>query len=78
MSYVVPLAGTWIETRLSLPQRKRHTVVPLAGTWIETAIGTSLMPASVVVPLAGTWIETPRSSEPIVMKQRRSPRGNVD
>ena len=35
--YVVPLAGTWIETSYGVNRiYKRSIVVPLAGTWIET------------------------------------------
>ena len=36
MIAVVPLAGTWIETRSSVVLSASGTVVPLAGTWIET------------------------------------------
>ena len=34
--YVVPLAGTWIETLDPRAEGKSISVVPLAGTWIET------------------------------------------
>ena len=34
--FVVPLAGTWIETNLSEYVSDDNAVVPLAGTWIET------------------------------------------
>ena len=35
-SYVVPLAGTWIETKGEIIGNQALLVVPLAGTWIET------------------------------------------
>ena len=35
-NFVVPLAGTWIETGGTSGQAEERTVVPLAGTWIET------------------------------------------
>ena len=34
---VVPLVGTWIETKSQLIRIGRRKVVPLVGTWIETA-----------------------------------------
>ena len=34
--YVVPLAGTWIETDGADRPQLKVLVVPLAGTWIET------------------------------------------
>ena len=33
---VVPLAGTWIETKWQRIYEDMFCVVPLAGTWIET------------------------------------------
>ena len=33
---VVPLVGTWIETRFLCQNFPYPTVVPLVGTWIET------------------------------------------
>ena len=35
-SVVVPLAGTWIETKVFSSLHLSISVVPLAGTWIET------------------------------------------
>ena len=34
--FVVPLAGTWIETPPCIKYYSVQYVVPLAGTWIET------------------------------------------
>ena len=56
--FVVPLAGTWIETQKGQSLARLSLVVPLAGTWIETHIDKDKLPDIVVVPLAGTWIET--------------------
>ena len=36
ISFVVPRAGTWIETLSSSSKRYIALVVPRAGTWIET------------------------------------------
>ena len=58
MIRVVPLAGTWIETRISTYGTWSDSVVPLAGTWIETYRRERFEHVGGVVPLAGTWIET--------------------
>ena len=56
--FVVPRAGTWIETSVSLAGIGRVWVVPRAGTWIETLSVNENTGALSVVPRAGTWIET--------------------
>ena len=56
--FVVPLAGTWIETYDNRGLTVAANVVPLAGTWIETSSTDARRRAKSVVPLAGTWIET--------------------
>ena len=58
--FVVPLAGTWIETDTIQQTYCLTSVVPLAGTWIETLMEQLRLQGKTVVPLAGTWIETLR------------------
>ena len=58
LRFVVPLAGTWIETGVGEGELSQIIVVPLAGTWIETADLDQHISQNAVVPLAGTWIET--------------------
>ena len=58
---VVPLVGTWIETKYQPDNRWYNSVVPLVGTWIETSRARFPPTDSLVVPLVGTWIETLKS-----------------
>ena len=77
--FVVPLAGTWIETfgtmhspriiGTSFPLRERG--LKLCQSRIQDAV-------NIVVPLAGTWIETLTADGFIQDNDGRSPCGNVD
>ena len=75
---VVPLAGTWIETRYYKTACCISAVVPLAGTWIETMCLIHGEAEECVVPLAGTWIETIFTQTRPKTRSSRSLRGNVD
>ena len=55
---VVPHAGAWIETYLTMPRPTRDTVAPHAGAWIETTLLETGCNAEWVAPHAGAWIET--------------------
>ena len=54
---VAPLAGAWIEIRLTSKYFKPTLVAPLAGAWIEIEKGISHIDEKKVAPLAGAWIE---------------------
>ena len=76
--FVVPLVGTWIETRSKHCHERSCSVVPLVGTWIETDDAEKYAVRDVVVPLVGTWIETITKTTQKTKLHSRSPRGNVD
>ena len=76
--YVVPFAGTWIETGFGSGSAGGAGVVPFAGTWIETIVPQPCLRLSSVVPFAGTWIETSDQLKQAIEKIGRSLRGNVD
>ena len=65
ISFVVPYAGTWIETFMHGGGLTLAGVVPYAGTWIETLRKLDGKHGESVVPYAGTWIETYRKSKDI-------------
>ena len=75
---VAPLAGAWIEIRLSGAIRTPISVAPLAGAWIEIIVTEPLTLTPSVAPLAGAWIEILNSAAGGQTSGGRSPRGSVD
>ena len=77
--YVVPLAGTWIETDVISGNTTAVTVVPLAGTWIETRKERVLNHiCQTSFPSRERGLKLDRLAERNRGLHRRSPRGNVD
>ena len=56
-AFVVPRAGTWIETPFRCRRSALFCVVPRAGTWIEIRQPPAHPSNTGVVPRVGTWIE---------------------
>ena len=75
---VVPLAGTWIETRIVFLMYLLIQSFPLRERGLKRKSATILEHKKYVVPLAGTWIETMVSPSTRTILARRSPCGNVD
>ena len=55
---VVPLAGTWIETRCPVRNTFSFSSFPSRERGLKQLYGTDGIGGEAVVPLAGTWIET--------------------
>ena len=76
--YVVPRAGTWIETINQEHMWHRDSVVPRAGTWIETLAAFGIVVAGLAsFPVRERGLKHDKLSEAEKLASR-SPCGNVD
>ena len=53
---VTPLAGVWIEIKMSDSVYALPVVTPLAGVWIEICVAVYNCEFIKVTPLAGVWV----------------------
>ncbi len=75
---VTPLAGVWIEIKVTIAIFLPNRVTPLAGVWIE------IIPVNTAIPLSRTSLPLRECglkyiSPPLfIIKRRHSPCGSVD